>query len=183
MKIEELEKTLKECFKNAERDEKNGVKHKGLLIRRPNNEEAKEYLQKAKRELELCDFYREKGFDYKIPEEWFYTLYYCALAILSKFGIETRSQRYTALFLEYVKQKGIIEYNDEFIRRITVYSKKGEESDVNKREEARYSSAIKIEAVKERYKETNALCKNAISQAEEIIFSNKYFNVPRDLLG
>lgn len=33
MKLEELEKTLKECFKKAEQDEKKGIKHKGLLIK------------------------------------------------------------------------------------------------------------------------------------------------------
>ena len=181
MSLEELEKTLKECFKKAEQDEKNGIKHKGLLIKNPNKEEAKEYLEKAKRELELCDFYKEKGFDYKIPEEWFYTLYYCALAILSKFGVESRSQKYTALFLEYVKQKGLIEYDDEFIRRITVYSKKGEESDVDKREEARYSSAIKINTVEERYEEVNMLCKKAISQAGDIVFLDQQFKIPREI--
>jgi len=182
MKPEELERALKECFKGAERDEKKGIKHKGLLIKNPNKEEAKEYLEKAKRELELCDLYKEKGFDYKIPEEWFYTLYYCALAILSKFGVESRSQKYTALFLEYVKQKRLIEYDDEFIRRITVYSKKGEESDVDKREEARYSSAIKIDTVKERYEEVNMLCKKAISQAGDIVFLDQQFKIPREIL-
>ena len=181
--IEEIEKKLRECFKIAEKNEKEGIKHKGLLIRKPNDKEAKEYIQKAKRELELCDFYKEKGFDYKIPEEWFYTLYYCALAIISKFGIESRSQKYTALFLEYLKEKGLIDYDSEFIRRITVYAKKSEESDVDRREEARYSSSIKIERVENLYEETTALCKEAISQAEDIVFSDEIFKIPRELVG
>ena len=37
--------------------------------------EAEEYIIKAKKNLELCKLYKEKGFDYKLPEEWFYTLY------------------------------------------------------------------------------------------------------------
>ncbi|MBI2630079.1 hypothetical protein HYW76_03180 [Candidatus Pacearchaeota archaeon] len=179
--MKELFKKLKECIKNAQEDEKKGVKHKGLIIQVPNKEKSKEYIAKAKKELELCDFYKEKGFDYKIPEEWFYTLYYCALAILSKFGIESRSQRYTALFLKYAKEKNLIEYDEEFIQRITVYSKKGEESEVDKREEARYSSSIKIEAVKERYNEITLFCKKAIFQAEEIVFSAKELIIPKEL--
>jgi uncharacterized protein (UPF0332 family) len=175
------EKSLQECFQVAERNEKNGIKHKGLLLGNPNNEKAKEYIQKAKRELELCDLYKEKGFEYKIPEEWFYTLYYCALAILSKFGVESRSQRYTALFLDYIKQKGLIEYDTLFIERIMVHAKKGEESDVDKREDARYSSSIKIEKVAVIYEETTMLCKKAISQCEEIVFSNREFIVPKEL--
>ena len=181
MKTEEIAKKLRESFKTAEKDDKSGVKHKGLVFK-GFNDKAKGYIEKAKKELELCSFYKDKGFDYKIPEEGFYTLYYCALSILSKFGVESRSQRYTALFLRYVKEKGLIDYEDEFIRRITVYSKKGEESDVDRREEARYSSSIKIETVRERYEEITMLCKNAISQAEEIVYSDKKFEVPKELV-
>ena len=181
MKTEEIAKKLRESFKTAEKDDKSGVKHKGLVFK-GFNDKAKGYIEKAKKELELCSFYKDKGFDYKIPEEWFYTLYYCTLSILSKFGVESRSQRYTALFLRYVKEKGLIDYEDEFIRRITVYSKKGEESDVDRREEARYSSSIKIETVRERYEEITMLCKNAISQAEEIVYSDKKFEVPKELV-
>ncbi len=167
------EKELKDCFKIALKDEERGRKHKGLLITKPNQKEAEEYIAKAKENLELCELYNEKGFDYKLPEEWFYTLYYCALAILSKFGIDTRSQRCTALFLKYIKGKGIIEYEDEFIDRITVYKEKEKKSDVDEREKARYSSAVKIKEVSEQYNKMAELCKRAISQSEDVIFSDK----------
>ena len=94
---------IKECFISAVRDEKNERKHKGLLFIKSNREEAEEYIRKAKRNLELCHFYKEQGFEYKIPEEWFYNLYYCALAILCMFGVESRSQRCTAFLLRYLK--------------------------------------------------------------------------------
>jgi len=175
------EKEVRECFINAINDEKKGKKHKGLLITSPDNKQAKEYLAKAKTNLELCDFYKEKGFDYKIPEEWFYTLYYCALAILSKFGIESRSQKCTSAFLRYAKDNGLIEYGDEFIDRITVYSKKEEKSDVDERETSRYSSSTKSEEVGSKYEYMTNICKKAISQCEEVIFSNKEFKVPEEL--
>ena len=174
-------KEVKDCFSNALKEEQKGKKHKGLLIVKPDNAQAKEYLIKAKRNLELCDLYKQKGFDYKIPEEWFYTLYYCALAILSKFGIETRSQRCTAAFLRYVKDKKLIEYDDEFIERITVHKEKEIKSDVDERENARYSSLIKMEEVEEQYKDMNNVCKKAINQCEEIIYSNKKFEIPKEL--
>src|SRR3989338_10828168 len=109
------EKEVRDCFANALKDESKGQKHKGLLITKPDDKTAKEYLTKAKVNLQLCDLYKEQGFDYKIPEEWFYTLYYCALAILAKFGIESRSQKCTASFLRYAKDNGLIDYDDEFI--------------------------------------------------------------------
>jgi len=177
MKTEEV----RDCFINAIKDEKKGKKHKGLLIISKDNHKAKEYLAKAKTNLELCDFYKEKEFDYKIPEEWFYTLYYCALAILSKFGIESRSQKCTAAFLRYAKNNGFIEYDDEFIDRITVYREKEEKSDVDERETARYGSSIKSKEVTSKYDYMTNICKRAISQCEEIVFSDREFNVPKEL--
>ncbi len=177
-----IEKELRECFRTAAKEEKQGKKHKGLLIKKPSVEIAKEYILKAKDNLRFCEIYKREGADYKIPEEWYYSLYYCALAILSKFGIETRSQKYTALFLRYVKDKALIEYDDEFIKRIMVHKEKEKKSDVDERENARYSSQIKIKEVEKDYDNMMALCKNAISQCEEIIFSSKPLNVPKELL-
>ena len=94
---------VRECFKLAIHEEQKGKKHKGLLFLKPDDNKAKAYLEKAKTNLRLCDLFKENGYDYKIPEEWFYTLYYCALAILSKFGVESRSQKCTASFLRYAK--------------------------------------------------------------------------------
>lgn len=174
---------LRECFLYALKDEEKGKKHKGLLVVKPSVKEAEEYITKAKKNLELCKFYKENGFDYKIPEEWFYTLYYCALAILSKFGVESRSQRCTALFLRYVKEKGLIEYDDEFVKRIMVYREKEEKSDVDEREKSRYSSSIKIEEVIQNYDKMMDVCKDAISQCEDIVFSEAQINVPEELLN
>lgn len=176
-----MKSEIKDCFINAVKDEKKGRKHKGLLITKPDSKKAEDYLIKAKTNLELCGFYKEKGFDYKIPEEWFYTLYYCALAILSKFGIESRSQKCTAAFLRYAKDNGLIEYDDEFIDRITVYKDKEETSDVDEREKARYSSSIKSEEIEQKYRYMTNICKRAISQCEEIIFSDKQFKIPKEL--
>jgi len=173
--------SVKECFAGAFKDESKGRKHKGLLKAKPNLREAEGYILKAKKNLELCKFYKEKGFDYKLPEEWFYTLYYCALAILSKFGVESRSQRCTALFLKYVKDKGIIEYDDEFIRRITVYKEKEEKSDVDEREKSRYSPLVEIKEVAQNYEKMMGVCKKAISQCEEIVFSNMQLEVPLEI--
>ena len=177
MVIEEV----KNCFASALKDESKGRKHKGLLLTKPNRKEAEEYIAKAKKNLELCKFYQEKGFDYKLPEEWFYILYYCALAILSKFGVESRSQRCTALFLKYVKEKGMIEYDDEFIQRIMVYKEKEEKSDVDEREKSRYSPVIEIKEVTQNYEKMMNFCREAISQCEEIVFSEGDLDIPKEI--
>lgn len=105
------------------------------------------------------------------------------MAILSKFGIESRSQKCTALFLRYAKDIGLIKYEDEYIDRITVYSAKEEKSDVDERENARYSSSIQSKEIEVKYEHMNSICKNAISQAEDIVFSLKHLGIPAELFG
>ena len=176
-----MDKT-KECFVNAKRTEEKGKKHKGLLLVKPDNSEAEKYIAKAKTNLRTCELFKEKRLDYKIPEEWFYTMYYCALAILTKFGVESRSQKCTALFLRFIRQKGLIDYDDEFIDRITVYSDKEEKTDVDLREEARYGAAVHSEGIIQKYDFMMNVCKRCISQSEEIVFFDKEFKVPSELL-
>ncbi|MFH1276426.1 MAG: hypothetical protein ABIH82_04920 [Candidatus Woesearchaeota archaeon] len=150
-----IKDSVRDCFATALKDEAKGRKHKGLLFTKPNKKEA---------------------------EEWFYTLYYCALAILSMFGVESRSQRCTAFFLKYAKDKSLIDYDDEFIKRIMVYKEKEVKSDVDEREEARYDAAIEIVEVEQNYDKMMDLCREAISQCEEIVYSDKSFEVPTELL-
>lgn len=177
----EIKEKIRECFKSALKDEEKGKKHKGLLITEPNQKEAERYLEKARESLEFCDLYKKMEADYKIPEEWFYSLYYCALAILSKFGVETRSQRCTALFIRYVKEKGLIDYNEEFIDKITVHKEIGKESSVDEREKARYGSEIKMNEIIDKYNDMMNICKEAISQCEELIFSNEKLEIPEEI--
>lgn len=175
--------SVKDCFVSALKDEKNGKKHKGLLFVERDNKKAEEYIAKAKTNLQTCDLYKKNRLDYKIPEEWFYTLYYCALAILAKFGLESRSQKCTALFLRYVKDKGLIDYDNEFIDRITVYSEKDGASDVDEREKARYGSSVKSEEIMQKYNLMTDVCKKCIDQCEMIVFSNKTFETPKEFLN
>lgn len=57
-----IAKKIRECFLLAEQEEQKGRKHKGLLITEKSSDEAKQYLLKAKKNLELCNFYKEQGF-------------------------------------------------------------------------------------------------------------------------
>jgi hypothetical protein len=54
-------------------------------------------------------------------------------------------------------------------------------SDVDEREKARYSSSIKSKEIEAKYTSMNNICKIAISQAEEIVFSEKDYNLPKEL--
>lgn len=174
---------LNDCFVTAKKIDDKGKKHKGLLLVKTDQNVAQAYLEKARVNLMLCDDFKEKRIDYMIEEAWYYTRYYCALAILSKFGVQTRSQRCTALFLRYVKEKGLIVLSDDFIDQITVHADKEETSAVDEREEARYGASVQSEETMQKYDSMMDVCKNYISETEEIVYSDTEFNVPKELLG
>src|SRR3989344_1443796 len=176
-----MDNKTRDCFLHAKKAEEKGKKHKGLLVVKKDNQKAEEYIGKAKTNLRTCELFKERRLDYKIPEEWFYTMYYCALAILAKFGIESRNQKCTALFLKYVQEKKLIDYDDDFIERIMVYSEKKERSDVDEREDARYGSSVKSEEIMGKYDLMMDICKKCISQAEEVVYSSGEFEIPREL--
>ena len=172
-------KQVKNCFINAKKDEEKGKKHKGLLAVEPNHEQALDYIKKAKENLQWCEEYKEKDADYKLPEEWFYTIYYCALAILSEFGVKSRNQKCTALFLRYVKDNSLITLDDDFIERITVHSEIEKKTDVDEREEARYGSKVKDTEIVDKYDVMMERCKTFIAQTEELVFSKREFKIPK----
>lgn len=174
--------TIRDCFVLAKVAEEKGKKHKGLLLTKPDQKKAEAYIVKAKDNLLLCELYKEKRFDYKIPEEWFYTMYYCALAILSKFGVESRNQRCTALFLRAITERGVIALSSDFLDQITVHSDKDERSAVDEREQARYGASVRSEEIMAKYDSMMDSCRRYISETEEIVYSDKGLIVPQELV-
>jgi len=55
----------KDCFSSAKKAEEKGRKHKGLLVVKPNDKEAEQYISKAKTNLRTCELFKEKRLDYK----------------------------------------------------------------------------------------------------------------------
>ncbi|MEK6984250.1 MAG: hypothetical protein AABX33_06775 [Nanoarchaeota archaeon] len=171
---------VKNCFVNAKKDAEKGRKHKGLLMVGSNHEQALEYIGKAQKNLEWCEKYKREGADYKLPEEWFYTIYYCALAVLSEFGVESRNQKCTALFLRYAKENGLITLDDDFIDRITVHSEIERKTDVDEREDARYGPKVKDNEIIDKYGVMMGRCKTCISQTEDLVFSKREFKLQEE---
>jgi hypothetical protein len=82
--------------------------------------------------------------------------------------------------MKYAKEKGLIEYDDEFIKNILVFKEKGVKTFVDEREEARYGPKIKMDDVKLRYDSMLNLCKKALFQAQDIVFSEKKYEIPKE---
>ncbi len=84
--------------------------------------------------------------------------------------------------MRYVKDKSLIDYDDDFIDRIMVYKEKEEKTDVDEREKARYGSSVQNEEIIGKYDFMMDVCRRCISACEDIVFSEKNFEVPKELL-
>jgi len=69
------------------------------------------------------------------------------------------------------------------IGRIMVYKEKGDETDVDEREKARYGSSVYSEEIMQKYGFMMDVCRKCISQCEAIVFSGSKFTIPKELIG
>ena len=62
-----------------------------------------------------------------------------------------------------------------------MHRNKEEVSDVDRRESARYGANIKIPEVEQEYDKMMMLCRDAIAQCEEIVFSSDECEIPEEV--
>ncbi len=93
------------CLKKAEKE---GIKHRGLREIKPDLHKADDNIKKAEHNLEVMESLIAQGFNDWAINASFYTNYHCLLAILHKFGYESRNQECTFAAIEYLIEQGKI---------------------------------------------------------------------------
>lgn len=158
------------CLKKAEREQKEGKKHRGLIKAEPNEEEAKKHIKKAEHNLSAVDYFNTGGFSDWSISAVFYCIYQCFLAIASKFGYESRNQECTIALIKYLKEQKKIEIENRFIEAVESYDEqeRHETTVIEKREFYTYGTTI--EARKEEIQESIQLCKDCLDQTRAIVF-------------
>lgn len=159
-------KEIEECKKLGKRE-----KHRGLIKISPNLEIAKKHIEKAKHNLKAIDYLLKGDFSDVSYSMVFYSMYHCFLAIGFKFGYESRNQTCTISLIEYLKEQGKIEIDDEYIEMLKYadIEEKQESSVIEMREEFTYGIELSAEdntKIKEMIKE----CKKLIDIAKYIIY-------------
>ena len=104
------------CLKKAEKELKQGGKHRGLMMVKPSKDRAREYLAKSEYYLNATDYLQKGGFAVISTSTVFYSMYHCLLAIAAKFGYESGNQECTfALISSLIEDKKIVKefkFND-----------------------------------------------------------------------
>ncbi len=143
----QLKNKLNECFKEGERGRE---RHKGLRKIRLNEDLIDEHLKKARHNLNAITEFRNIGYSDWSASAAFYALYHCILALLIKFGYQSRNQTCTFAFVEDLISKGKISLKLEELKEIfdkdVTENLAHSEKILDIRENMQYSSKTSMEA-------------------------------------
>ena len=139
------ENKIEWCLKKAEKE---GRKHRGLKRIKPNKQEAKKHIEKAEHNIQVMKYLIDGEFyDWVIPVV-FYTHYHSLLAVLQKFGYESRNQECTFAVIEELIEKKKIIIEKEEISKIFMNEDFKEIDMVNLRERFQYGTETMFEKEK-----------------------------------
>ena len=134
------ENKLRWCLKKAEKEI---YKHRGLRNITPSMQKAEDHIKKAEHNLTVMEHMIQKGFNDWAVNASFYVHYHCLLAILQKFGYESRNQECTFAAIEYLIEQGKINLTKTDLYKIfaTDQQEKLEETGIlNLREKLQYGT-------------------------------------------
>lgn len=138
----QTEKKVEWCLRKAEKE---GRKHKGLRIVEPNKVKVQEHLEKARRNLRLIDYLIKIEYTDWAVSAIFYSMYHCLLALLWKYGYESRNQACTFAAIEKFIAEGKIDITIEELQSIQESSDNHDETVVDLREYYQYGTETQVE--------------------------------------
>ncbi len=164
--MDKANKEIAECKKQEKRE-----KHRGILEKEPDIEDARQHLEKAKYNLKAVNHLLKGNFIDLSISTIFYVNYHCFLAIASKFGYESCNQTCTISLIEWLKEEGKIAIDNKFTAMFK-YEEDGKKEDslIEMREESTYGIEIN-EGQKEKVQQLLQDCKELIDETNEIIYA------------
>jgi len=158
------------CLKKAKKELETSKKHRGLVKVKPNLEEAKKHIAKAEHNFKATLSFERTGFSDWSVSAAFYTIYHCLLAIIVKFGYESRNQECTVALIEHLRDEGTISLSKEIVEALkSVDSEEMHETNIiSLRENFQYGTATTIED--KELEELKNICIKALDQSKQIIY-------------
>jgi len=161
---------VKWCLNKAEKELKEKGFHRGLIKVEKDTKLAEKHISKAEHNLLAAVYFDKGGFSDWSASAFFYCIYHCFLAILRKFGYESRNQECTIAVIEMLKEKGEIDIEDKFIDTLKIEKTEDlYESIIKIREDFQYGVEMDFKK-KEEFNKLHDMCKEIISKTRGIIF-------------
>jgi len=158
------------CLNKAKKELDEGKQHRGLVKANTDLEKAREHVAKAEHNLKVTFYLQQGGYTDWCSSSLFYVIYHCFLAILAKFGYETRNQECTfALIASFIEDKKItINLEDlEKVSKLSILDAQESSTAVRIRENYQYSTKVSLE--NKEYQELLELAKRILDKTKEIL--------------
>src|SRR3989344_5692111 len=151
---------VKWCLNKAEKELKEKGFHRGLIKVEKDTKLAEKHISKAEHNLLAAVYFDKGGFSDWSASAFFYCIYHCFLAILRKFGYESRNQECTIAVIEMLKEEGKINIDEKFINtlKITKAEEIHESSIIKLMEDFQYNTDLNFKE-KEEFDKLIKLCK------------------------
>lgn len=158
------------CINKAEKELEETGLHRGLIKGEMDIKIAEKHIQKAEHNLEAALHFDKGGFSDWSTSAFFYCLYHCFLAILRKFGYESRNQECTIAAIEMLNEEGKINIKNKFIDTLKMAKdKESNHSLIKLREDFQYGIEVEFNERKE-FNKLVDFCKQMINKTKEIIY-------------
>lgn len=162
---------VKWCLNKAKNELKESGMHRGLVEQEPGYNAATLHMAKAQHNLSAALFFEKNGYSDWSASAFFYCIYHCFLAILRKFGYESRNQECTIAVIEMLREQGKIALDNKFTNALKITRAKEDERNIIKiREDFQYGTDIEFKK-KEQFENLHQTCKEAIEATNKIIFN------------
>lgn len=126
----------------------------------PNNQKAKEHIEKAKHNLLAADYNVKGGFNDWVVSQCYYAMYHGLLAILYNFGYESRNHECTIIVVESLIEMKKINLDDEDVAFIRTTEQMKTKDAKSLREEFQYGTKTDV---------NKEILNNLLKKAKEIV--------------
>jgi len=156
------------CLKKAQKELKEGQKHRGLVTTKPDKENAREHTAKAEHYLKATNYLKEGNFSDISTSTVFYSMYHCLLAIAVKFGFESRNQECTFALISDLIEEGKINFEQSLLDKIFQLEPQEDQTSTEIREQYQYGTSLSIKD-DELYAGLFSLAQEVLSKTKVII--------------
>jgi len=157
------------CLKKAEKELKQGKKHRGLISIKPDIKKAKDHIIKAEHYLKATDYLKKGNFSDISTSTVFYSMYHCLMAIAAKFGYESGNQECTFALISALIEEGKINFEQSLLDGISQLEIQEEtQTSVEIREQYQYGTSLSIKD-DNLYSKLFSLAQDVLSKTKIII--------------
>lgn len=168
--MSQAENKIKWCLKKAEKEINYRRKHRGLVKIKPNSKIIESHIKKSEHNLNAIIDFNKIGYSDWSASAAFYSIYHCFLALINKFGYESRNQECTFALIYHLIEKQKINLDKELIKELhEINPEENHESEtiIEIREIEQYGVRLSLED--EKYNRMLNTAKIILNQAKRIV--------------